>query len=134
MTHITLLSTYVFPHSVFVNFEVIVPLSKAGLLNSRTCLSNIAKEIKKNVCFSKTPGQSNSKYKMSRKVSRNMRTSKSRNKRIGKISPNKIACRTGVIFEYFRRTEAKARRERNASRARGEERTGVNKELKHARY
>ena len=63
-----------------------------------------------------------------------MRTSKSRNKRVGKISPNMIACRTGVIFVYFRRTEAKARREQNANRARGEECTGVHRELKHARY
>ena len=67
---------------------------------------------------------------MFRKVLRNMRTSKSRNKRVGKISPYKIAFRTGVIFVYFRRREAKARREQNANRARGEERTGVNRELK----
>ena len=33
-----------------------------------------------------------------------------------------VACRTGGIFCVFRRTEAKARRARNVSRARGAER------------
>ena len=33
-----------------------------------------------------------------------------------------LACRTGRIFAYFRRIEAKGRRARSASRARGEER------------
>ena len=38
---------------------------------------------------------------------------------------NLAACRTGVIFTYFRRAEAKVRRARSTSCVRGEEREKI---------